>query len=198
MSVAAFPVSHSRQIPGEHRQWFDSKQGSILGPLMNQGSRDSMPERMHMRSTRCLLPQTGVDPLASRQLPATSSAAGSPCSGVGHRSTPLSGLTESDATPGSSIYADARDKSPDSAASKENEPQEEEGQSVVGKSCQAHGAAAHRTYPRKVAPGARAVQAAADSRYFAELRQHFSEVSAPSPLSFIVYPAASGTLKAGV
>lgn len=141
-----------------------------------------MPREVYTRlSATTGLLQAGVDPLASCQLPATPSAAGSPSSAVGHRPTPQSGLTEGDATPVSSVYADARDDSPESAASKENEPQEEERQSVVGKSCQAHGAAAQRTYPRKVAPGARAVQAAADSRYFAELRQHFIEVCTLSP-----------------
>ena len=62
------------------------------------------------------------------------------------------------------------------AISKENEPDEDVRQSTTGQSRQTRKGTGLRNYPRKVAPGVKAMQAAADSRYFTELRQHFDEV----------------------
>ena len=86
-------------------------------------------------------------------------------------------------TPASSAYTGARNDSPRTSASKENEPGEDERQSMAGQSRQAQQASGLRNYPRKVAPGAKAMQAAAESRYLSELRQHFCEVPISTPIS---------------
>lgn len=110
---------------------------------------------------------TPVTPITKKNQSSTTESGSAPLSPL-----PLGENT----TPASSVYTDAEDNSPATAISKENEPEEDVRQCTTGQSRQARKGTGLRNYPRKVAPGVKAMQAAADSRYFTELRQHFNEV----------------------
>ena len=68
---------------------------------------------------------------------------------------------------------------------------------MAGQSRQGQKAAVLRNYPRKVAPGAKAIQAAAESRYLAELRQHFQEVPTSTLPLFSTSATLAGILATG-